>query len=77
MGKKLGILNLVVGAFLAGYAGWYILRGPFLNQELPSRWFVLGALGVFLLGLVAMSWGARNYLYASDSDRVTPPDGHL
>jgi len=77
MGKKFGILNLAVGAFLAGYAGWYILHGPFLGQELPSRWFVLGALGMFLLGVGAMSWGARNYLYASDSERVTPPDGHV
>lgn len=77
MGKKFSILNLVVGAFLSGYAGWYVLRGPFLNQELPSEWFVLGALVMFLLGVAVMSWGAKGYLYGRESDRVQPPDGHV
>ncbi|MFQ3295809.1 MAG: hypothetical protein ACI8VE_002899 [Natrialbaceae archaeon] len=77
MGKKLSIFNLAIGAFLSGYAGWYVLRGPFLNQEFPSRWFLLGALGMFLVGVVAMSWGAKGYLYGRESDRVQPPDSHV
>ena len=77
MGKKFGIVNLVVGALLASYAGWYLFSGPFLGRELPPQWFLLGALGMFLLGLAAMSWGAKSYLYASEAERVTPPEGHV
>ncbi len=78
MTKTLGIVNTVLGTFLATLATWFLVQGPVLNGVLPPVWLLLGAIGGFLLGVVLLAWGTKTYLYERErTERVTPPKGHI
>ena len=78
MGKTLGIVNTVLGTFLATYATWYLVQGPVLDGVLPPVWLLLAAVAGFMLGVAMLAWGTTRYLAALRSGEwVTPPEGHL
>lgn len=51
------LLLTLAGAGAMGYAGFLIVRGPFLGGPVLGGAELLVALGVFIVGLVAMTYG--------------------
>ncbi len=78
MTKTLGIVNTVLGTFLAAFTTWYLVQGPVLDGVMPPVWLLLAAVGGFMIGTVMLAWGTKQYLYEREStERVTPPKGHV
>ena len=48
----------LVGLLLSLGAGYLVIRGPFLGGPTLEPIPLLVALGVFIVGVVALSWGA-------------------
>lgn len=62
MTHNTGLLVGACGLFVALYAGWFVVRGPFFGYPVPPIQYVLAACGVFLAATYVFAWGVNaNY----------------
>ncbi len=52
-----GGLALIVGATATVAAGYFVMRGPFLDGPALDPPLLIGVLGAFLVGFFVASWG--------------------
>lgn len=69
MAHTRGLLFGGCGLFVALYAGWFIVSGPFFGYPVPPLHHVLIACGVFLVGTYVFAWGINANWQRHQSER--------
>lgn len=57
MANNIGLVIGGCGLFVALWAGWFIVRGPFFGYPVPPLNHLLVASAVFILGTYIFAWG--------------------
>jgi hypothetical protein len=61
----------MIGLLTTSTATWFLIGGPFLGTALPGTEYLLGAVALLLVGLVALRSGLNSLLHhRSSSERV-------
>jgi hypothetical protein len=71
MGRKFGACIGVIGLLTTSIASWFLMKGPLLGTAPPETEYLLGGIGLLLVGLVALRSGLSSLLHdRSTSERV-------
>lgn len=65
-----------MGAFIALYSAWFIVRGPFFGRPIPPMWTLLVACGTFIVGAFLTAGAAGAVVGARTGDRPDLDEQH-